>query len=146
MRLAALIAVTVFVYSAVPIRSLAADNENSLSFFRISEKEYQRDIVTGNIYGRFSSSPSERQPAHVIPESAIDSIVIAGFKPLPTISFYEATFKLNPAEAEKLGIFLDENREDRLFVKLGTRTLPLALVDPSPVRVTGAYTTILLET
>jgi hypothetical protein len=129
----AYIALTIVCCFSFPGRLIAAATHNSLSFYRVLDDpniykknpaKYDR-IVHKDSKGEYDTYV-ERQPAHVIPEETIKSVIIRKTKVygnLPTDRFYDATFTIASREAKKFIDFTDKNKQDRFELKFGKRSL-----------------------
>jgi hypothetical protein len=84
----------------------------------------------------------EKQPAHIIPKTAIESVTVREAKPLTATGeplpetkarrlpkYYELTFKIKSPDGKRFSVFTDKNKQAVFETKIGTQTIGLQQFD-----------------
>ena len=134
-----------------PKAPIAAENSNSVGFFRATEDKaayaktptkYERLIVRDPT-GKHEYFV-ERQPTHIIPKFAIESVTIRktkiytatgealqeGVAPnYPKGLFLNLTFKIRSPEGQKFSVFTAKNNQDYFEMRIGKRSVGIHQFD-----------------
>ena len=146
-------------YFAFPMCGGTGADSDSIAFFRaindksryVKDQGRYRRITVKELSGDHQYYV-ERKPAHVIPASAVESVIVRKSKKygssreetaeavretsggkapqtFPRGFFYNVSFKIKAPEGQKFSVFTDRNKLDLFEPRIGRRTLSLLQFD-----------------